>query len=554
MSPKLFAKPIVFVFIVFLLAACQRSEPAAVPPTDPSNTAPTPTSSEERAVDEEIEVSWETLSSFPIGDKMGYVDPAGNVIIEPIFDIAGPFTEGLGLVQIDGKWGYIDPNGDFVIEPRFDRADYFYEGMAEIQVGELRGFINSTGDLVVEPQYPVVGRFSQGVAAVQAGKVVGANWGYIDKTGEIVIDPQFQYASPFTEEGLAKVSINNKYGFIDKEGQFFVEISLDGAESFSEGYAAVKLDRTWGFIDTNNEFVIEPQYQTVGRFSEGLTWGRSGDLNSKVEFFDPSGNVIFDLSAERAGEFSEGLVDILIGEKWGYFDTQGQVVIPPIFDIAGSFHNDVAWVNIGEEWGTINSKGEFIKPFAEEPSGELYALATFSLYQMALRDLNGGLALSLVDQETIAWYETIRTHALTLDRIELDQLSFMDKYMVLVARLGLTEAELESMTGEDLLKTAVVNNWIKELALEDFTITHMEINGDSAELFVEEVPDTPTFYFVNEQEGWKISPAQSNEMLNLAVEEEIVNRGASTDDEILRLLYGFTSGQIDETIFDGPRQ
>ncbi len=39
--------------------------------------------------------------------RMGYVDKKGEVVIDFIFEDAGPFAEGLAPVKIDGKWGYI---------------------------------------------------------------------------------------------------------------------------------------------------------------------------------------------------------------------------------------------------------------------------------------------------------------------------------------------------------------------------------------------------------------------------------------------------------------
>ncbi|MCB0154437.1 MAG: WG repeat-containing protein, partial [Anaerolineae bacterium] len=39
----------------------------------------------------------------------GFIDPTGQVVICPQFDRAGPFSEGLASVEVDGKWGFIAP-------------------------------------------------------------------------------------------------------------------------------------------------------------------------------------------------------------------------------------------------------------------------------------------------------------------------------------------------------------------------------------------------------------------------------------------------------------
>ncbi len=40
--------------------------------------------------------------------KWGYIDKTGKDIISAIYEDASDFSEGLGMVSINGKFGYID--------------------------------------------------------------------------------------------------------------------------------------------------------------------------------------------------------------------------------------------------------------------------------------------------------------------------------------------------------------------------------------------------------------------------------------------------------------
>ena len=59
-----------------------------------------------------------------------------------------------------GKWGFVDLKGNVVIEPRFDEAKSFSNGLAGVRVGEQWGFVDTTGTLVIEPQFQDVGYFT----------------------------------------------------------------------------------------------------------------------------------------------------------------------------------------------------------------------------------------------------------------------------------------------------------------------------------------------------------------------------------------------------------
>ena len=57
------------------------------------------------------------LLAYDFRGKFGYVDRNGNVVIEPQFDEAYEFSDGLAWAVKDGKSGYIDNTGALVIEP-----------------------------------------------------------------------------------------------------------------------------------------------------------------------------------------------------------------------------------------------------------------------------------------------------------------------------------------------------------------------------------------------------------------------------------------------------
>ncbi|MBA4389174.1 MAG: hypothetical protein C0404_14470 [Verrucomicrobia bacterium] len=124
--------------------------------------------------------------------KWGYIDKTGKKVIDPQYQGARQFSEGLAPVMVDGKWGYIDKTAKMVINPQFDSGNSFSEGLARIVVGAKHGFIDATGKVVTEPKFDCAWEFSKGLARV----IVEGKGGYIDKTGKYVWEPKESMYAP----------------------------------------------------------------------------------------------------------------------------------------------------------------------------------------------------------------------------------------------------------------------------------------------------------------------------------------------------------------------
>jgi WG containing repeat len=303
--------------------------------------------------------------------KWGYINNQGKIVIEPQFDAARDFHDGLALVskydksgnknpvtnQSDDKDGYIDETGKFVIEPQFvsqrnsgeHSHDDFSEGLAIVQVDwsldnstslamwkRNYACIDKTGKVVfkLDPKYHVVSNFSDGRLLFKDEST--KNHGYLDKTGKVVIEPVFITAFPFSE-GLAAVSNFNKkstdsskniyYGFIDPDGKTIIDLQFKWAGSFSEGLALVTEDGEYfGYIDKTDKMVIKPQFKAAGDFHEGLA---VLPQIASYQFTDKDGKVIPGDNGTILTNFSEGAALIADDKKkLQIIDKSGKIVAP----------------------------------------------------------------------------------------------------------------------------------------------------------------------------------------------------------------------------------
>jgi hypothetical protein len=252
--------------------------------------------------------------------RSGYINKAGKMIGAPISNSGNnPFSDGLAGVYIGepskGHWGFIDRTGAMVIEPRFEAAGPFSEGLAMVRIGDQYGFIDREGNYAIPLQnkYLYGPPFKEGFAPAWNSEGKGD---LIDKFGKILFDFRYRGISPFAE-GLAVVDVN-----------------LEGEAPTNEAIDSQKLQvgrRAAGYLDTSGHFVIEPKFDFAGPFSEGLAVvGIGSPPNIKSGYIDKTGAIIIPPSFDLAFEFHSGLALVATGERsnlaWGYIDKSGRYV------------------------------------------------------------------------------------------------------------------------------------------------------------------------------------------------------------------------------------
>jgi len=300
-------------------------------------------------------LSNDTLIPVQTDTKWGYINLKGKYVINPQFDNAGLFLNGLAKVQSsDGKTGYIDHKGQYIIPAIYKDGTNFREGLAFVVLeGGYPICINQKGKTIFEMKgAEIVYEFSEGLAMFVNDS---EKFGFVDKTGKTVIDPQFDEAESFFSN-LARIMTGEKYGFISKDGKIVIHPQFDELGFFSEGKAAFSNGNKWGYIDKKGAIVIHPQFDEAGSFSKKLALVKQekswGYINKKGKF-------VINPQFDEAHDFVNGLAIVKQGDSYGYINKKGKFEINPQFDAANHFGN-FACVQSAGKWGFINKKGQYV--------------------------------------------------------------------------------------------------------------------------------------------------------------------------------------------------
>ena len=164
------------------------------------------------------------------------------------------FSQGHSAFQENGKWGFINTAGEVVVEPQYDECHDYHNGYAAVKVNGKWGYIDIKHNLVIAPEFQDVEDFKNDLAIV----IRDGKWGVINKTGKspagIIFDEIQEY-----RDGYALAYADGIQYFLDDEGE--IRRLHKGFEfsGYSNGMAAVKNKKknkqmmTWMIFHCSNQ-------------------------------------------------------------------------------------------------------------------------------------------------------------------------------------------------------------------------------------------------------------------------------------------------------------
>ena len=317
----------------------------------------------------------ENRAAVRVGGLYGLVDEEGREVVKPQYHIVDDYKFGFAQVDVNGKSGLIDRDGNMVIAPNYGFIEAI--GSDRFRVSEFRqigGVIGSEDFSGIRVEFTPSG----GVSTSGYGLAFGSQaTGIIDITEHWIEPPLVSREFDKDDPSLRWVQRDKLWGLARTDGSWLIEPKFQRADRLIDGLARVTVDGKVGFIDRTGHFAIEPIFDNAWRFQLGLD-RTSAERDGAVGVIDKTGSWVFQTNYQQIVPATTVVKDrnayslfgwhFKNGDLWGLLDLDGRVVLDADFDQPIQHCANgrlVAYKN--KEWLYFNEEGGPLQP----PNGRL---------------------------------------------------------------------------------------------------------------------------------------------------------------------------------------
>ena len=253
------------------------------------------------------------------GDEFYLLDLNGKHIENQEILSKFPTKDGNYIVSdYNEMYKIVDKNGNDIINNNYTYIEEIDNNYYIVGINNKNGIIDLTGKAFVDLKYNSIFKI-EGTELLQANISANNTISLIDKNMKIVVtmdnakiqiednyiriysDKENRYFDDTGKELSAKELfpnnklyaklINEKWGFVDANGNLKVQNDYDMVTEFNEyGFAGIKKDGKWGVINSNGEIIQEPIYELdwispnfIGKFYQSEKWYENLYYTDKID-------------------------------------------------------------------------------------------------------------------------------------------------------------------------------------------------------------------------------------------------------------------------------
>lgn len=283
-----------------------------------------------------------------------------NKFSQEHFSQAGEFIDGLAIVSSQSEFALIDLQGNKLLsfeekierfgdlysvrwndsnalitelnEPVLPYNNYIFgtynaKGLTPFLLNGLIGYLDRYGKVVISnrldtyPNWQTFAGFVNNHAKVYQQK--SKKFGLIDLTGNFVLPPKYNDISFFSD--VIAVQTNEKWEYINKNGQRMNIGTFDRAESFVDSAGIVVSNGLYGLIGIQGQELLPNTMKRLLRLTDQLLLWE--DENGKMWLGNNRGEIILDQPSDKIDLLDDSLIQFVINQEVFYYLITEQKIV-----------------------------------------------------------------------------------------------------------------------------------------------------------------------------------------------------------------------------------
>ncbi|MGL5208446.1 WG repeat-containing protein [Cetobacterium sp.] len=288
-------------------------------------------------------------------DKLEVLNRNENMKIKEIRNSFQEVTVGVGntiYFKTDDKWGILENNGEILIDSKYDRFVNLND--ENLVIGYIKNetyLINLEKKIEKRIDYDNYSKESESTIMVMKNNKIG----YINDSGEEIVPLKYDGGFYFSKNrDFIQLKENEEWKLLNTVTLEEKKLPYTDIGEFVEGYMVAEKNQKYGYIDGNGEEKIPFKYTIAENFKEGIGIVASPNGYGAI---DKNGVEIIPLIYDEV-YVNKGYIYVTKDKKIGIFNKGGKEIIPIEYDNLSIVENERVLFEKDGKLGIIKMKGD----------------------------------------------------------------------------------------------------------------------------------------------------------------------------------------------------
>lgn len=288
-------------------------------------------------------------------DKLEVLNRNENMKIKEIRNSFQEVTVGVGntiYFKTDDKWGILENNGEILIDPKYDRFVNLND--ENLVIGYIKNetyLINLEKKIEKRIDYDNYSKESENTIMVMKNNKIG----YINDSGEEIVPLKYDGGFYFSKNrDFIQLKENEEWKLLNTVTLEEKKLPYTDIGEFVEGYMVAEKNQKYGYIDGNGEEKIPFKYTIAENFKEGIGIVASPNGYGAI---DKNGVEIIPLIYDEV-YVNKGYIYVTKDKKIGIFNKGGKEIVPIEYDNLSIVENERVLFEKDGKLGIIKMKGD----------------------------------------------------------------------------------------------------------------------------------------------------------------------------------------------------